>query len=77
MKKEYLREIEELIEIAEQLKNLEDLYAIEVDRAREALGKNELGENELEYKSVQTMCFFIEKLNKKLNNLTTNLKEIK
>jgi len=61
MKKEHLGE---LIEITEQLKNLQDLYPIEVDTAREALKKNELDENELEYKSVEVMCFFIEKLNK-------------
>jgi len=59
MKKEYL---EELIEITEQLKNLEDLYVVEVDTARKALGKNELDEDELDYKSCEIMGYFVEKL---------------
>ena len=61
MKKELL---EELIEITEQLKNLQDLYSTEVDTVREALKRNELDESEIEYKSVEVMCFFIEKLKK-------------
>jgi hypothetical protein len=60
MKKEHLAE---LIEISEQLKHLQDLYAVEVDWAREALKRNELDENELEYKSVEMMNYFINKLN--------------
>jgi hypothetical protein len=60
MKKEHLAE---LVEISEQLKHLQDLYAIETDRAREALKRNELDEDELEYKSVEMMNYFIDKLN--------------
>jgi hypothetical protein len=60
MKKEHLAE---LIEISEQLKHLQDLYAVEVDWAREALKRNELDEDELEYKSVETMNYFINKFN--------------
>jgi hypothetical protein len=42
---------------------LQDLYAVEVDWAREALKRNELDEDELEYKSVETMNYFINKFN--------------
>jgi hypothetical protein len=60
MKKEHLAE---LIEISEQLKYLQDLYAVEVDWAREALKRNELDEDELEYKSCEMMNYFINKFN--------------
>jgi len=57
------KHLNELVEIATQLKHLQDLYAVEVDWAREALKRNELDEDELEYKSVETMNYFINKFN--------------
>jgi len=59
MNKKYL---EQIIEITTQLKHLQDLYVLEVDNAKKTLKKNELDENELEYKSVEMMNYFVEKL---------------